>query len=65
MQFLSLKQEASVREYLRAFELLVATLEDVLEHVQEATFINGLKPEIRAKVPMMKPMGLHEMMKFA
>ena len=32
-QFLFLKQKGTVREYLHAFELLAATLEDVPEHV--------------------------------
>ena len=53
------------REYLCMFELLAATLEDVPEHVQESTFINGLKPEIRSEMRMMKPEGLREVMKFA
>ena len=44
-----------VWEYLGTFELLAATLEGVPKQVQESTFINGLKPEIRAE----------EIMKFA
>ena len=32
------------------FRGLVATLDDVPEHVQESTFINGLKPEMRVEV---------------
>ena len=40
-------------------------IDDVSKHVQESTFINGLKPEIRAEVRMMKPTGLIEVMKFA
>ena len=35
------------------------------ERIQESTFINGLKPYIRAEVRMMKQMGLSEVMKFA
>ena len=54
-----------VCEYLRQLELLAATLEDVSEHVQESTFINGLRPEIRVKVRRMNPEGLREIMKFA
>ena len=64
VKFLALKQDGSIREYLRLFELLAATLKDVPEHVQERTFINGLKPEIRSEVMMMKPEGLREVMKF-
>lgn len=45
-QFLSLKQEGTIWEYLQAFGLLAATLEDVLEYVQESTFINGGKPAV-------------------
>ena len=47
------------------FELLAAALEEVSEHVQESAFINGLKPDIRAKVRMMKSDGLREITKFA
>ena len=63
-QFLSLKQEGSVCDYLRAFEQLEMTLEDVPKHIQESTFINGLKPNIQAEVRIMKPEGLREVMKF-
>ena len=52
-------------EHLRAFELLAATLEDVPEHVQESTFINGLRSEIIAEVQMLKPESLQEVLKFA
>ena len=52
-------------EHLRAFELLAATLEDVPEHVQESTFINGLRSEIIAEVQMLKPESLQEFLKFA
>ena len=41
----------------------MAALDEVLEHVQESTFINVLKPEIRAEGRMMKPEGLIEVMK--
>ena len=54
-QFLSLRQEGSVRDYLLMFELLATTLEDMPKHVQESGFINGLKSEIKANVRMMKP----------
>ena len=64
-QFLSLRQEGLIREYLRAFEFIGATLDNVPEHVQESTFINGLKPEIMLEVRMLKPEELREVMKFA
>ena len=64
-QFLSLRQEGSVRDYLRTFESLAAVVDEEPKHVQESTFINGLKPEIRAKVRMMKPKGLTKVMKLA
>ena len=63
-KFLALKQEGTVREYLYLFELLAATLEGVLEHVQESTFIKRLKPKIKAEVRMMKSEGLREVTKF-
>ena len=37
----------------------------VQERIQESTFINGLKPDIKVEVRMMKPTGLSEVMKFA
>ena len=64
-QFLSLRQEGLVRDYLHNFESLAAVVDEEPEHVQESTFINGLKPEIRAKVRMMKPKGLTKVMKLA
>ena len=53
-------QEGSLCE-----QFLATTLDDVPEHVQESTFINCLKPDIRAEVRMMKLEGLREIMKFA
>ena len=43
----------------------MAAIDEVPEHVQESTFINGLKPEIRVEVRMMKPKGLTKVMKLA
>ena len=64
-QFLSLRPDGSVRDYLRTFELLASALDGVPKNVQESTFINGLKLEIRAEVRMLKPVGLREVMNLA
>lgn len=57
-QFLALRQEATVDEYRRQFELLAASLVDIPDPIQEENFINGLKSEIRADVRMAQPKGL-------
>ena len=62
---LSLRQDGSIWDYLRAFKSLAATIETVQERIQESTFINGLKPDIKVEVRIMKPTGLSEVMKFA
>ena len=61
-QFLSLRKDGFVRDYLWTFKLLASALDGVSEHLQESTFINGMKPKIRAKVRMLKSIGLRDMM---
>ncbi|XP_024017591.1 uncharacterized protein LOC112090471 [Morus notabilis] len=63
-KFLSLHQETTVREYRRQFEMLAALLAEIPEQVLESAFVNGLKPEVRAEVRMMKPNGLGRIMEF-
>ena len=57
-QFLALRQIGSVDEYCCQFELLVVSLIDVPNPIQEGNFINGLKPEIKVEVRMAQPKGL-------
>ena len=64
-KFLAIQQEGMVRDYRRLFEALSSPLTDLSEEVLESTFINGLRPDIRAKVRMMKPNGLPRIMEFA
>ena len=64
-QFLALRQDGSVHDYLRTFKLLAIILEGVSEHVQESTLINDLKLEIQAEVRMMMLEGPREVMKLA
>ncbi|XP_071714502.1 uncharacterized protein [Rutidosis leptorrhynchoides] len=57
-QFLAIKQEGIVREYVALFEKLACQLVGVPDLVMEATFIKGLKPDLRAAVRIMKPENL-------
>ncbi|GMN31282.1 hypothetical protein TIFTF001_003189 [Ficus carica] len=57
--------ESTVREYRRVFESLASPSLKLPEHVMESTFINGLLPDIRAEVRMLKPEGLARIMEFA
>ena len=59
-KFLSLKQESTVREYRRVFVSLASPWPNLPEHVMESAFINGLRPDIRAEVRMLKPGGAIE-----
>lgn len=45
-KFLALRQETTVREYRRDFEVLAAPSTGVPEQVLEGNFIKELKPEI-------------------
>lgn len=51
-----------VAEYRRKFEVSAASLQDIPEEVLEGIFANGLKAEIRAKLRLLKPVGLTEIM---
>lgn len=63
-KFLALRQEGTVRDYRRMFEVLAAPLTTVPEDVLEGNFINGLKPLIRIEVRL-KPRGLDRIMELA
>ena len=49
-KFLVLRQEHTVREYRQLFEVLSTPLTNIPEHVLESTFINRLKPKVKAEV---------------
>ncbi|GJW08422.1 retrovirus-related pol polyprotein from transposon 297 family protein [Tanacetum coccineum] len=62
-QFLAITQTGTAREYVALFEKLACQLVRVSEEVMEATFIKGLKSDLRATVRVMKPEGLSHVMK--
>ncbi|GJX34185.1 RNA-directed DNA polymerase, eukaryota [Tanacetum coccineum] len=64
-QFLSIIQEGTAREYVAMFEKLACQLAGVSQSVLEATFIKGLKPDLRAAVRVMKPESLAHAMDLA
>lgn len=64
-RFLVLKQWGSVREHRLCFETLASPLEGMPEALLEGQFINGLKPEIRAELRMLRPNGLDQLMEVA
>ncbi|KFK22782.1 hypothetical protein AALP_AAs59711U000100, partial [Arabis alpina] len=59
-----LKQFGTIDDYVEEFEDLSAQV-DMEDESLEAIFKNGLKPEIRALVRMLKPRGLDEMIETA
>ena len=64
-QFLSITQEGTAREYVAMFEKLACQVVGVAQSVLEATFIKGLKPDLRAAVRVMKPESLAHAMDLA
>ncbi|PWA47042.1 hypothetical protein CTI12_AA503080 [Artemisia annua] len=61
-QFLTITQVETAREYVALFEKLAGQLVGVSEQVLEATFIKGLKPDLRAALRVMHPEGLNHAM---
>lgn len=59
-RFLAIKQEDTVVEYRKKFEVYSAPLPDMSETVLENTFLNGLKPEVKEAVVSRRPVGLEE-----
>lgn len=49
-KFLAVQQEGTVAEFQRAFEVLATMLKGIPDEVPKRTFVNGLRPEIRAEV---------------
>lgn len=64
-KFLALKQESTAKDYRRMFEMLATPLPAIPESVMEENFINGLSPEIRAEVRLIRPQGLGQIMELA
>ena len=64
-QFLAIRQTGTVAEYRRDFEMLSAPLNGLSMEVMESTFVKGLKPEVKAKLRLMRPSGLGQIMELA
>lgn len=57
-QFLPIKQESSVEEYINLFDKLVVPLPHLSDEILENTFMNGLVPWVRAEVECWESVGL-------
>ena len=64
-RFIALKQWGSIRDYRQSFEALALPLENLPEAMLEGHFMNGLKPEIRAELRVLRPRCLEQMMDLA
>lgn len=64
-RFLGLKQETTVKEYRKQFEMLAASLEQISEPVLESTFVKGLKSDIKGELRVLEPNGLEKTMDLA
>lgn len=61
----ALKQDGSVDEFIEDFEDLSAHVDNLDDESLESIFKNGLKPELKALIRMLKPKGLPEMISTA
>lgn len=57
-QFLPIKQESSVEEYINLFDKLVVPLPHLSDEILENTFMNGLVPWVRAEIECWESVGL-------
>lgn len=64
-RFMALRQWGTVRDYRNCFETLASPIEEMPEAVLEGHFVNGLKPEIRAEIRVLRPLGLENIMEMA
>ena len=64
-RFLALWQRGYVSNYCQNFETLASPLENLPEVVLEGHFINGLSPEIKAELRVLRPRSLEQMMNLA
>ncbi|KAL5555888.1 hypothetical protein UlMin_038124 [Ulmus minor] len=61
-QLLALRQEGSVADFRNQFEMLAASLPQLLESVFKSTFMNGLREEIRVELRLLRPGDLEASM---
>lgn len=59
-QFLAIKQESIVEEYINLFDKLCSAITSFMNEILESTFMNGLVPWVRAEVECLKPVGKYD-----
>jgi len=64
-RLLALRQDDSMREYCLLFETLAALVGEIPKAILEGLFVNGLNLEIKAKVRVLQPSGLMQIMETA
>ncbi|XP_052185288.1 uncharacterized protein LOC127796925 [Diospyros lotus] len=64
-RFLALRQKGTVKEYRQCFEALASPLENLPEAMLDGHFINGLQPDIKAELRVLRPRGLEQMIDLA
>lgn len=64
-RLMTLKQEGTVREYIKEFISLASNAPEVSDTMLETAFMIGLKPQIKAGVKLMEPRSLRKMMSVA
>ena len=64
-QFLAIRQEGTLAENRRTFELLSAPLHGLSMEVLESTFVKGLRLKVKADLRLMRPHRLAQMMELA
>lgn len=64
-QFLSRRQSTAVREYRQGLETLASSLTEVSEEIMDCNFLNRPRPNIRAEVYLLRPLGLEQIMEVA
>lgn len=64
-RLMTLKQEGTVREYIKDFISLASNAPELSDTVLETAFMIGLKPQIKAGVKLMEPRSLRKMMSVA
>ncbi|KAF4359978.1 hypothetical protein F8388_004485 [Cannabis sativa] len=57
-QFVAVRQEGTIIKFKRQFIRLLAPLDNVSPEIQLSTFINGLRPTIRAKLRLQRPRNM-------
>ena len=57
-RYLALRQWGFDKDYRLCFRTLASPIEDMPKAKLEGHFINGLKPDIRAEIRVLRPTGL-------